>query len=135
MDKNPLDKGLLSENSVGIGPVSRAMQRQRAIEVAIMDGRSAQDVNKSDWEQAKRELAGDPDGDPNEAILEAAPESVRDLGPGSESHQVPDAPNEDEDEEGRSESAQLVEEGVNEAERDQMLESARDTIKKDRTEK
>ena len=134
MDKNPLHKGLLTENSIGIGPVSRAMTRQRAIELALIAGRSEQEVSKADWDQAKRELAGAPDEDPNQAILEAAPESARDPGPESAGHRVPDAPGEDEDDEGRSESAQLVEEGINEAERDQMLQAAKDVARQNRPE-
>ena len=134
MEKNPLNKGLLTENSTGIGPVSRAMTRQRASELALIAGRSEHEVSKADWEQAKLELAGAPAEDPNQAILEAAPESARDPGPGSAGHQVPDAPSEDEDDEGRSESAQLVEEGINEAERDQMLQAAKDAALKDRLE-
>jgi hypothetical protein len=124
MEKNPLNKGLLTENSIGIGPVSRAMTRQRASELALIAGRSEHEVSKADWEQAKQELAGAPAEDPNQAVLEAAPESARDTVPASSGHQVPDAPSEDEDEEGRSETAQLVDEGVNEAERDQRVQAA-----------
>ena len=38
---------------------------------------SAQYVSKSYWKQAKRELAGELDTDPEEAGLESAPESER----------------------------------------------------------
>ena len=38
--------------------VTREMMRKRAIELAMNDGRSALEASKSDWEQAKRELAG-----------------------------------------------------------------------------
>jgi len=37
--------------------VTRAMLRQRAVELALRSGRSAQSITKADWEQAKRELA------------------------------------------------------------------------------
>ena len=36
---------------------------------------SAQNVSKSYWKQAKRELASEPDMDPREAVLESAPHS------------------------------------------------------------
>jgi hypothetical protein len=49
--------------------------------------------------------------------------------PGSTGLQIPESPNEDEDDEGRSESEQLVEGGVEEAERDQILEATRDAKK------
>ena len=72
MKTNPLKEGALTENSSGVGTVTRKMVRERAVELAIINGRSAQDVSKSDWEQAKRELTGKPDVDPKEAILESA---------------------------------------------------------------
>lgn len=50
-----------TENSGGICTVTRGKLRERAIELAVIDGRSTQDVSKSDWEQAKRELTGEPD--------------------------------------------------------------------------
>jgi hypothetical protein len=135
MKKNPLNKGILTENFTGIGPVTRAMVRERAVELAVINGRSAQEVSKADWEQAKRELTGEPDADPKEALLEAAPESERwDPLPGSPGHQAPESASEDEDDEGRSETEQLVAGGVEEAEHDQMLQAAREAEKKDRRE-
>jgi len=128
MKTNPLKQGIITENSAGIGTVTREMVRLRAVELAIIDGRAANDVSKSDWAQARRELTGEPDMDPNEAILESAPESERwDPLPGSTGHKVQETPGEDEDDEGRSNSEQLVEQGVNEAEHDQMLQAARTT--------
>ena len=115
------------ENGNGIGTVTREMVTQRAIELARIDGRSASAVTKSDWEQAKRELTGGSDMDLNEALLEAAPESERwDPVPGSQGREVPESPSEDEDDDGRSDSARLVEEGVAEAEQDQMRLAARE---------
>jgi hypothetical protein len=58
-ENNPLKQGALTENSYGIGIVTRKMVRERAVELAIINGRSAPDVSKSDWEQAKRELTGE----------------------------------------------------------------------------
>jgi len=116
----------LTENSAGIGTVTRKMVRQRAVELAIINGRSAREVSKSDWEQAKRELTGKPDEDPKEAALESAPESERwDPVPGSTGHKVPEAPSEDEDNEGRSDNERLVEEGIEGAEHDQMRQASR----------
>ena len=76
MKTNPLKQGVLTENSVGIGPVTRKLVRERAVELAVINGRSAQDVSKSDWEQAKRELNGMPDTDPKEAIIEFASKEI-----------------------------------------------------------
>jgi hypothetical protein len=127
MKTNPLKEGTLTENSAGLGTVTRKMVRERAVELAVINGRSKQEVSKSDWEQAKRELTGKPDADPKESILESAPESERwDPIPGSTGSKVTVAPGEDEDEEGRSDNQRLVEEGVEGAEHDQRREGARD---------
>jgi len=113
------------ENSAGIGAVTRKMVRERAAELAVINGRAAQDASKSDWEQAKRELMGEPDTDPKEAELESAPEAKRwDPVPGSTGHKAWEASSEDTDDEGRSDSARLVEEGIAEAGHDQMLQAA-----------
>ena len=42
-----------------------------------INGCSAQYVSKSYWKQAKRELMGELDTDPKEAVLESAPDSER----------------------------------------------------------
>jgi hypothetical protein len=125
MKTNPLKEGVLTENSAGIGTVTRKMVRERAVELAVINGRSAQEMSKSDWEQAKRELTGDSDTDANEAALELAPESERwDPVPGSEGHKVPVASGEDEDDEGRSDNERLVDEGIAGAEHDQTRQAS-----------
>lgn len=131
MNTNPLKQGILTENSAGLGTVTRKLVRERAVELAIINGRAAADVSKTDWEQAKRELTGESDQDPKEAILESAPESERwDPVPGSTGHKVPVAPSADEDEEGRSDNERLVEEGVAAAEHDQMRQAIGSAAKK-----
>jgi len=126
MNPNPLKDGVLTENSVGIGTVTRKMVRERAVELAAMDERSAREMSESDWAQAKRELTGKPDMDPNEAALEFAPESERwDPVPGSTGDKVAAAPSEDEDEEGRSDNERLVDEGMAGAEHDLSLQASR----------
>ena len=125
MKTNLLKEGALTEHSLGIGTVNRKMVRERAVKLAVISGRSAQDVSKSDWEQAKRELTGDSDTDPNEAAIESAPESERwDPVHGSTGHKVPVAPSDDEDEEGRSDKERLVEEGNAGAEHDQRRQAS-----------
>ena len=73
MKTNPLKEGALTENSAGIGTVTREMVQKRAEELALINGRSAQTVSESEREQAKRELTGESDTDPKEAIPESAP--------------------------------------------------------------
>src|ERR1035441_5383640 len=124
MKPNPLKEGVLTDNSAGIGTVTPKMVRQRAAELAVIDGRSEQGVSKSESEEARRELTGEADTDPKEAALESAPESERwDPVPGSTGHKVPVAASEDEDDEGRSDNQRLVEEGVAGAEHDQMVQA------------
>jgi hypothetical protein len=126
MKKNPLKQGALTENSAGVGTVTDKMVQKRAVELAMINGRSANEVSQSDWEQAKRELTGESDIDPKEAVLEAAPESERwDPLPGSTGHKVPVAASEDEDEDGRSDNEKLVGEGIEGAEHDQMRQASR----------
>jgi hypothetical protein len=124
MKNNPLKEGALTENSAGIGTVTRKMVRERAVELAAINGRSLQEVSKSDLEQAKLELTGDPDSDSNETVLESAPESERwDPVHGSTGHKVPVAPSEDEDNEGRSDNERLVHEGIAGAEHDRTRQA------------
>ena len=126
MKINPLKAGALTENSAGLGTVTRQMVRKRAAELAVINGRSAPEISKEDWEQAKRELTGKPDMDPKEMILESAPESERwNPLPGSAGHKVPAAASEDEDEEVRNDNEKLVEEGIEGAEHDQMRQASR----------
>ena len=115
------------DNSDGLGTVTRMMVRKRAVELAVINGRSSREVSKSDWEHAKRELTGELDDDPNEVVLESAPESERwDPVPGSAGHKVTVVSGEDEDNEARSDDERLVEE----AECDEMLPAAKDATKK-----
>ena len=126
MKTNPLKKGEVMINSAGIGTVTRKMVRKRAAELTRLAGRSAREVSKSDLATARRELTGEPELDPKQAALEAAPESERwDPVPGSQGRKVPVSPGEDEDDEGRSDNERLVEEGVEEAELDQMDQATR----------
>jgi hypothetical protein len=135
MNKNPLNKGILTENAIGIGTVTPEMVEARARELAVIAGRVPPQPSQVDYEQAKRELTGEPEVDVREAALELIPESERwDPVPGSTGRHTPESFGEDEDSEGRSESAQLVEEGIEEAEHDQMLQAARAAQKRDQRE-
>jgi len=117
----------LTENSKGIGTVTRKMVRERAAELAVINGRSAHQVSKSDQAQARQELTGKPGMDPKEAVLDSAPESERwDPVPGSIGQMVPAAPSADEDEEGRSDNERLVDEGAADAELDQSLQATKE---------
>ncbi len=135
MNKNPLNKGVLSKNGIGVGTVTARMVEARARELALIAGRVPPEPSEVDYEQAERELTGESETDLQEAALGLIPESERwDPVPGSTGRHTPESFGEDEDSEGRSESAQLVEEGIKEAEHDQMLQSARAAQKRERSE-
>jgi len=133
MKTDPIKEGIVAINTTGVGTVTREMVRKRAAELAVINGRTEQDVSTLDWEQARRELTGGPEMDPNEAVLEAAPESERwDPVPGTAGHIVPvPSVDENDDEDGRSLGEKLIEEGLHEAEHDQMLKATREAEKKD----
>jgi hypothetical protein len=133
MKKNPLNKGIIMENAAGIGTVTPAMVEARARELAAINGRSQ--PSEADYQQAKRELTGEAETDPQEENVESIRESDGwDPVPGSTGRQAAESLGEDEDAEGRSESAQLFEEGVNEAEHDQMRRAAEADEKSDKLE-
>jgi hypothetical protein len=126
MRKNPLNKGIIMENAEGAGTVTPAMVEARARELALIDGRDSSKPTEADYQQAKRELTGEDDIDPQQENLESLPESEAwDPLPGSTGRQAAESLGEDEDAEGRSESAQMFEEGISEAEHDQMRQAAR----------
>jgi len=104
------------ENAAGIGTVTSEMVEARARELAAINGRPSSEPSKADYQQAKRELTGEAEMDPQEESSESIPESEGwDPVPGSTGRQAADSLGEDEDAEGRSESAQMFEEGVTEA--------------------
>ena len=111
------------------------MVQARSRELALIAGRVPPHVTQADYEQAKRELTGEPDMDRQEAMLESIPEAERSNSmQDSTERQVPDSPSEDEDDEGRSETEQLVNEGAEEAARDRMFQAAHEAEKSDRRE-
>ena len=132
MKKNPLNKGIIMENAAGIGTVSAEMVETRARELAAINGRRSSEPSEADYQQAKRELTGESEMDPQEESRESIAESDDwDPVPGSTGRQAAESLGEDEDAEGRSESAQLFEEGISEAEHDQMLRAAEADEKSD----
>ena len=125
MKKNPLNKGIIMENADGIGTVTPAMVEARARALALINGHGSSGPTEADYQQAKRELTGEEEIDPPEEIVESLPESEDwDPVPGSTGRQAAESLGEDEDAEGRSEAAQMYEEGINEAEHDQMRRAA-----------
>lgn len=109
----------------GIGAVTRDMVRNRANELAVINGREPDGATQSDWDEAMRELTGGNELDPQQALLESAPESDRwNPIPGSPGHEAMVDFDDNEDVDGRSVDERLFDEGVDEAEHDQMLEAS-----------
>ena len=135
MKKNPLNKGVIMENTDGIGTVTPAMVEARARELTLINGRDSSKPTEADYRQAKRELTGEDNIDPQQENLESLPESEAwDPLPGSTGRQAAESLGEEEDAEGRSESAQMFEEGINEAEHDQMRRAAEEERERDEQE-
>jgi len=123
VNDNPLTKGMIEENSTGIGEVSGEMVEERAKDLALI---AARPLRRQDREQAVRELTGGDEMDPNQALLESLTEDKRWAPiPISTGHQAQELASETEDEDGQGQSAQLFEEGASEAEHDRMLQAAR----------
>jgi hypothetical protein len=125
MEKKPSDNKILPGNLTGIDPVSREMEHERMPDLTWDAGRVPPHGSPADEDPAKRELTRASGADEQEAILDSISE-VKPWNPvpGSTGRQMSESPSEDEDDEGRSESEQLVERGVEEAERDQLLQAA-----------
>lgn len=129
MNNENLSEGRISEHSRPLGTVSRDMVLERAREIAMINGRSRHEVLDSDFDQARRELLGDPDISPREEAVESVPESERwDPVPGSSGRKIPTFPEQDEE----TDNERLVQEGVEDAEHDQMVEGTREGIRQDR---
>ena len=58
MNPNLPGKIILTDDSVDTNPAAGRLVMARAIELALIDGRSAIDQSITDWQQAKRELTG-----------------------------------------------------------------------------
>jgi hypothetical protein len=103
----------------GLGAASRDTVRQRAREIALINGRPPNHFTEDDFLEAKRELMGATgDGEPGDAL-----ERLTRWDEAPETHGHPVEKSEPADE--QAFDAELVEEGLNEAEHDQMVEGAK----------
>jgi hypothetical protein len=118
-------KGRISGRFNGLGTVTPSMVEQRAREIALINGRPAEDFSENDLEQAQAELTGASAlEEQREEEPGARAATLRDVIPGTSGHKV--APKLPSDEQRMAE--QLVQEGVDEAEHHSMLAgSTRDT--------
>jgi hypothetical protein len=129
MKERKISEGRLSQKGHGLGTVTEAMVQRRAEELAVINGRTAQNVLSSDVEQARRELMGQTGPEGEASASEQLPEESR-WQPVAEStgKKAPTVPASDE----QTFAEKLVEEGVEEAEHDQMNEATRASLERDR---
>jgi len=127
MKTNQADEGRLSARGEGLGTVTEEMVRQRASELAVINGRSKHNILQSDLVEARRELTGK--GGATRQPEEEIPESERwDPVPGSSGKTAPTVAVPDE----QTVAERLVEEGVEEAEQEQMIRATRQSLRRER---
>ncbi len=123
MNTNPAEQGRFTEHARGLGTVTKEMVRQRAQELAAINGRTEDQVLDSDLDLAYRELTGREGLTPHPTQAEEVPEGERwEAAAGSTGAQAPKVPAPDE----QTFAEKLVEEGVEDAEQDQMARAARE---------
>jgi hypothetical protein len=126
MKGNRIEEGRFTEQGHGLGTVTKEMVLQRARELALINGR--EQVLESDFARAKRELTKEEDLPPEPDATEKLTEDERwePVGEsvGKEGPKVL-APDE------QTFAEKLVEEGVEDAEHDQMAKAAREGIERD----
>jgi hypothetical protein len=128
MKRNELEKGRISNHSQPVGTVTYDMVRQRAREIAITNGRSPGEVSDLDVDQARRELTTLEEEPVSDQIAEALPESERwDPVPGSVGKSAPNAFKDEE----QTDNERLIQEGMEDAEHDQMVKGSIEEAKKD----
>jgi hypothetical protein len=121
--------GKISLHGNGLGVPSPEMVERRAREIALIDERDPEEFTEADWNQARKELLGAEHPIPPEETKQNADltEEWAVVAP-SKGHRVP-RPGVDEEEETLGEH--LVEDGVEEAAHDQMLEARREEIEQE----
>lgn len=128
MKRERNQEGRFSQYGRGLGTVTKDMVRKRAAELALISGRSPKHILDADWNQAYRELTGAERLVPEAPIEEELPETARAEGnAGSAGHQVEPVPTPDE----QTFAEELVEEGVEDAEQDQMVKATREGLRRD----
>jgi len=126
MKKDQIKEGRISNHSRGLGTVTQEMVLARAREIALINGRSPHHLSPADVAEAKRELTGEEYQEPAEERL---PTSERwDPEPGSIPHEAIVTPAHDE----QTDAERLVEEGISEAEHEQMVEGTRESLRREK---
>lgn len=129
MKENQVDQGRFSQDAHGVGTVTEEMVLQRARELAVINGRLEHQVLDSDIRQARHELTGRERLDPPLTKAEELPEDRRwEPVPISYGTKTPAIPPSDE----QSAVEKLVEEGVEDAEKDLALRATRQRARREK---
>jgi hypothetical protein len=120
---NPTPAKIL-QHSEGLGTPTADTVRKRAQELAVINGHAT--FSEEDWREAKRELhGGHESNDTNGEMDMVALVSEHDMVAGSVGHHVQNVGMEDQNTVGE----ELIAEGMDEAEHEQMLASRREDVK------
>jgi hypothetical protein len=126
MNDNSHPAGKNSVHGDGFGAPSPDSVEKRAREIALIAERDPDEFTDADWEQARRELLGTQVSNaPEETADNAEVVEEWNVVASSAGHRAPRI----EDEENVGE--QLVEEGVQEAEHDQMVEARKEELEQE----
>ena len=126
MNDNSHPAGKISVHGNGFGAPSPDEVEKRAREIALIAERDPDEFTDADWDQARRELLGAQDSSaPEETEANADVVEEWNVVASSAGHRAPRP----EDEESVGE--QLVEEGVQEAEHDQMVEARKEELEQE----
>ncbi len=128
MKENRIEEGRFSAKAQGLGTVTEEMVRQRASELAVINGRAPNQILSTDLDQARRELIGEERLTPEPTAAEQLPEEER-WNPVAEStgRRAETVPAPDE----QTFAEKLVEEGVEDAEQDQMLRATEESLRRE----
>jgi hypothetical protein len=127
MKEHSIEEGRFTEGGHGLGTVTEEMVRHRALELALINGRPNHMLD-SDLDQARRELQGEQRLNPESTAAERVPEEERwEVVPENSGTQAPTVLAPDE----QTFAEKLVEEGVEDAEQDQMVRAAREGLRRD----
>lgn len=128
MKQDRIEEGRFTQHGQGLGTVTPGMVRKRAEELALVKGRSRKHVLDSDLDEARRELTGEERLNPEPTAAELVPEEERwePIAP-SRGRKAPTVPAPDE----QTFEEELVEEGVEDAEQDQMVRATKLGLRRD----
>jgi hypothetical protein len=118
MSGNHSGEGKILQHGAGLGVPSPEMVRQRARELALIDGRAPEDFTDADWSRARRELHGGHDFQNGEDAPESAEMGLAEENDHRVAHRTVESP--------ESLGEELIAEGMDEAVHEQMLEARRE---------